>query len=94
MTGPWNVHVREAGRYRLTLRQWPAVARRPVRAVRAKVKIAGQEMESAVEQGTEGVVFELDLPAGKTQLQTWLFDEKGNAGGAYFTEIELLSRAK
>jgi hypothetical protein len=34
------------------------------------------------------------LPAGKTKLETWLFDEQNEAGGAYFTEVELLSSAE
>jgi len=41
-----------------------------------------------------GVVFELDLPAGQSQLITYLYDEKGKAGGAYFTEVEFLRPAK
>jgi arylsulfatase A-like enzyme len=90
VSGPWMVNVRKAGRYRLTLRQWPAVADKPVVAVRAKVRIAGQEMEASVEPGATGVVFEMELPTGKTELQTWLFDDKGKAGGAYFTEVEAL----
>ena len=45
VTGPWMVDVKKAGRYRLTLRQWPAEADKPVKAVRAKVQIAGQEKE-------------------------------------------------
>ena len=90
MTSPWNVDVKKAGRYRLTLRQFPKVANKAVKGVRAKVEIAGVELESKIQPGTQGVIFELDLPAGKTQLQTWLYDEKGEAGGAYFTEVELL----
>jgi arylsulfatase A-like enzyme len=90
VTGPWMVDVKKAGRYRLTLRQWPAEAGKPVEAVRAKLRIAGQERESAVEPGTKGVVFELDLPAGKTELTTWLYDQSGAAGGAYFTEVMAL----
>lgn len=89
-TGPWYVDVKKAGKYRLTLRQYPVIANKPVIAVRAKVRIADQEMESKVEPGTKGVVFEMDLPAGKTTLKTWLYDEKNEAGGAYFTEVELL----
>ena len=89
-TGPWMVDVKKAGRYRLTLRQFPVEAGKPVKAVRAKVQIAGQEMEAEVEPGTKGVVFELELPEGKTELVTWLFDETGKAGGAYFTEVEAL----
>ncbi len=90
VTGPWIVDVKKAGRYRFTLRQLPIAADKPVKAIRAKVQIAGQEKESAVEPGTKGVVFELNLPAGKTELRTWLYDQQGEAGGAYFTEVEAL----
>ncbi len=90
VTGPWMVDVQRAGRYRITLRQWPVEADKPVVAVRAKVSIAGREKEQAVEKGAKGVVFEMELPKGKTELRTWLFDEKGRAGGAYFTEVEAL----
>eukprot|EP00752_Nemacystus_decipiens_P015117 g13469.t1 len=90
VTGPWVVKVVEAGRYRITLRQFPEVAGRAVVAERAKVQIAGKTMEQPVEPGSKGVVFELDLPAGETELLTYLYNEAGEAGGAYFTEIELL----
>ncbi|MFC1766437.1 sulfatase/phosphatase domain-containing protein, partial [Planctomycetota bacterium] len=90
VTGPWMVDVKRAGHYRITLRQWPAEANKPVVAVRAKLEIAGQAKESGVQPGSKGVVFEMDLPAGPTELVTYLYDEKGNAGGAYFTEVEAL----
>lgn len=90
VTGPWMVDVKKAGRYRLTLRQLPVEADQTVEAVRAKIQISGKEMESKVEPGSKGVVFELDLPAGKTQLNTWLYDGANKAGGAYFTEVEAL----
>lgn len=88
VTQPWNVDVKQPGRYRLTLRQFPEEAHKPVVAVRAKLKIAGQEKECPVVPGSHGVVFELDLPAGLTELWTYLYDEQGKAGGAYFTEVE------
>lgn len=88
VTGPWMVDVKIAGRYRLTLRQWPIEADKPIKAVRAKIQISGQEMEATVKPESKGVVFELELPAGKTQLQTYLYDEAGKAGGAYFTEVQ------
>ncbi len=93
ITGPWMVDVKEAGRYRLSLRQFPSEAKRSVVAVRAKLRIAGLERESKVKQGSDSVDFELNLPAGKTKLETWFFDQKGKAGGAYFTEVELLASA-
>jgi hypothetical protein len=90
VTGPWNVDIKAAGRYRLTLRQFPAEADKVVQATRAKLTIAGLEREKQVTPGSKGVVFEVDLPVGKTELQTWLFDESGKAGGAYFTGVEKL----
>jgi len=90
VTGPWKVNVKKAGKYRITLRQFPIEANKLVVAVRAKVEIAGKSAEKKVESGSKGVVFELDLPAGKTELVTWLYDEKGEAGGAYFTEVDAL----
>jgi arylsulfatase A-like enzyme len=90
VTKPWMVSVKEAGKYRITLRQFPKEADKEVIAVKAKLTIAGQEKESVVEKGSKGVVFELDLPAGETELLTYLYNEKGQVGGAYFTEVELL----
>jgi len=90
VTGPWMVDVQTPGRYRITLRQWPELANRTVKAVRGKIEIAGVTLESGIEPGTSGQVFEVKLPQGKTQLKTWLFDSQGNAGGAYFTEVELI----
>lgn len=90
VTGPWMVDVKKAGRYRITLRQLPKEADKPVVAKRAVIEISGKTAESPVEKGSKGVVFELDLPAGETELVTWLYDENGKAGGAYFTEVEAL----
>jgi arylsulfatase A-like enzyme len=90
VSGPWNIDIKKAGPYRFTLRQWPAESGKPVQAVRARVQIAGQDKECPVERGAKGVVFELELPAGRTQLRTWLYDEQNQAGGAYFTDVEAL----
>lgn len=90
ITGPWMVDVQTPGRYRITLRQWPEMANRAIQAVRGKIAIAGVTLESEIEPGTLGQVFEVELPKGKTQLRTWLFDSKDNAGGAYFTDVELI----
>ena len=90
VTGPWLVNVKRSGRYRFTLRQWPAEAGKPVIAERARIEIAGQESESAVKSGSKGVEFELVLEAGPTSLVTYLYDAEGKAGGAYFTDVEWL----
>lgn len=88
VTGPWMVNVKKAGRYRITLRQFPKEADKVVQAARAKIEIADLVRESAVKAGSKGVVFEINLPIGKTELVTYLYDENEKAGGAYFTEVE------
>ena len=50
--------------------------------------IAGQEKEMEVPAGCKAVRMELNLPAGPTELWTYLIDERGRAGGAYFTDVE------
>ena len=92
VTGPWMLQVQEAGRYRITLRQFPKEADKPVVAERAKIEIAGQTMQQRVEAGSKGVVFEIDLPTGSTGLVTYLYDKQGKAGGAYFTDVEAVGK--
>tara|TARA_R110002049_G_scaffold4601_5_gene32625 strand:- start:871746 stop:873512 length:1767 start_codon:yes stop_codon:yes gene_type:complete len=92
-TGPWMINVKTPGRYRLTLRQFPKEANMVIEAVRAMVKVAGQEKNTEVEKGTHGVVFEMDLPAGPTELLTYFYDQDDQAGGAYFTEVKLVRSA-
>ena len=45
VTGPWMLEVKRPGRYRITLRQFPKEADKPVIAERAKIEIAGQTEE-------------------------------------------------
>ena len=90
VTGPWMVNVKQAGRYHITLRQYPKVADKLLVAEKAKITIAGKTAELPVKKDRKSVVFEIDLPAGPTELVTWLYDQNGKAGGAYFTEVELL----
>lgn len=88
VTGPWMIEVQRAGSYRITLRQFPKEADKPVRAVRAELEIAGQTFRKDVEQGSKGVVFEVTLLPGPTEIITRLVDDRGKVGGAYFTEVE------
>ncbi|MDQ8197883.1 arylsulfatase [Pelagicoccus enzymogenes] len=90
VTAPWMINVKSAGFYRFTLRQYPSLANMPLVAVRAKISVAGIEKEVEVTPGTSGVVIDLSLPVGKTELWTYLYDENGEAGGAYFTEVQKL----
>ena len=88
VTGPWMLQVRKAGRYRITLRQYPKQANKLLVATQAKLEIADQTLQQSIEPDSKGVVFEVDLPSGPTELVTHLIDENGKSGGAYFAEVE------
>jgi hypothetical protein len=82
--------ILKAGKYRITLRQFPKEVDIVVKAKRAKIKVAGKVQERYVEPGSKEVVFEMDLPEGSTEMITYLYNKEGKAGGAYFTEVEVL----
>ena len=87
VTHPWLVNILQAGEYRFTLRQFPIEANKTIVGVRAKIKIAGIEKSVPIPEGSKAVTFNLKLPAGITQLWTYIFDQKEKVGGAYFTEV-------
>ena len=89
---PWLVEVSRAGRYRFTLSRWPRYVGRPIASTRARLRIGGVERESTIadpDTATEAS-FEVDLPAGPAELQTWLTDPGGRSHGAYFVTVERL----
>ena len=90
VTHPWLVNILEAGKYRFTLRQWPKEADKPIIGVKAKIKIAGMEKEALIKDGSKEIDFTLSLPSGITELWTYIYNQQGQVGGAYFTEVEKL----
>ncbi len=87
VTHPWLVNILQDGEYRFTLRQFPTEANKTIVGVRAKINIAGIEKTVPIPEGSKAVTFNLKLPAGITQLWTYIFDQKEKVGGAYFTEV-------
>ena len=90
VTYPWLVNILEAGKYRLTFRQFPKEADKKIDGVRAKIKIAGMEKVAPIPENSKAAIFTLNLPAGITELWTYIYDQSEKMGGAYFTEVEKL----
>ena len=99
--GFWAVEVSRAGRYELALRRWPSEVNKPItaaipggraiRAATARLKIANVDATKPVAADAVAVRFQVDLPAGKTRLQTWLTDPEGASRGAYYVYVKRLS---
>jgi arylsulfatase A-like enzyme len=90
ITGPWHIMVQQNGKYRITLRQLPKEANKPLIAERASLTVAGKTHEANIYDGSSHVHFTVDLPAGKTELITRFLNPNESDGGAYFTDVELL----
>ncbi len=84
------MNVLKAGKYRFTLRQWPKEADKIIVGVRAGIKIAGFEKESVIKDDSKEINFTLTLPSGITELWTYIYNQQGKVGGAYFTEVKKL----
>lgn len=83
--GYWVIRVERTGRYEFTLRQQPAVAKFPLQAAKARVKVGEAEASALVKSGATEATLTLNLPAGVARMQTWLTDEtSGQSRGAFF----------
>ena len=88
--GFWAIDVARSGTYRLELRRWPAEEAGPIEAIEAKVQ-AGEITETMrLDPDQEVAVIEMDLPAGKYPLQSWLTLQNGDVRGGYYASLELI----
>jgi hypothetical protein len=97
---PWRVRVKREGLYRFTLSRWPRYANQADRkqtytidSTAARIRIAGIERSMAIDNpgAVNEVSFEFSVPAGETELQTWLTTPHGKTHGAYFVTVERLA---
>ena len=92
--GPWSVEVSQPGRYAITLYKQPPYMDHPLEAAAARLKIADIDDRQKPKRDAASVRFEVTLPEGETQLQTWLTDAAtGKTRGAYYVEVERLGPA-
>jgi arylsulfatase A-like enzyme len=99
--GFWAVQIARAGRYEFELRRWPLEVNQPInaaidggKAIRvnsARLKIGDVDRTVSVQAQDKFAKLTVQLPAGKTTLQTWFSDEQGNSRGAYYVYVKRLS---
>jgi len=97
---PWRVCVKREGLYRFTLSRWPRYANKAdnartytIDSTAARIRIAGIERSMTIDKpgSVNEVSFEMLVPAGDTELQTWLTTPDGKTHGAYFVTVERLT---
>ena len=92
--------VARDGTYEFALRRWPIEVDQPINAAipggkaisatSARLEIAGVNVTKPIPEGAHAVTFRVRLKAGKTRLQTWLTDDKGQSRGAYYVYVKRL----
>ncbi len=98
--GFWAVDIERDGRYQFELRRWPKELNVPIdesipdgkaiTATEARIKIGDEDMTVPVSRNARAVTFQVRLKAGKTRLQTWFMDNRGNSRGAYYVYVKRL----
>ncbi|MDT8300110.1 MAG: arylsulfatase [Sedimentisphaerales bacterium] len=98
--GFWAVEVARNGRYQIELRRWAKEldagineaipGSKAINVTKARLTIADQDMTVPVSRNARAVTFDLRLKAGKTRLQTWFMDNRGNSRGAYYVYVKRL----
>ncbi|UCF44610.1 MAG: arylsulfatase [Planctomycetota bacterium] len=101
--GSWAVEVARDGTYEFVLRRWPEELDLPITkticggkaisAVKARLKIADVDLRKPVQRDATGAAFRVNLKAGKTRLQTWFTDDKGNSRGAYYVYVKRFTQS-
>lgn len=98
--GFWAVEIERDGRYQFELRRWakeldvgindPIEGGKAITVTEARIKIADQDVTVPVSRNARAVTFDLRFRAGKTRLQTWFLDNRGNSRGAYYVYVKRL----
>jgi uncharacterized sulfatase len=89
--GPWAIEVERAGTYQVTLCRFPPEAKQAMGAKEARLKVGDTDQTKPVDPSALAVAFDIELAAGRTQLQTWLTDAAtGKARGACYVVVKRL----
>ena len=97
--GFWAIDVECDGTYEIALRRWPQELDKPITAAiqggkaipaqTARLKIGDIDKTQKIDENAHSSVFEVNLKAGKTRLQTWFMDDKNRElCGAYYVYVK------
>ncbi len=90
VNGTWNINVTQAGTYEFELYQRDKPADYPIEASEATLRVGDAESSAPVPEGASHVRLTMDLPAGKTTLDTRFTSSDGIERGAFFVYAKRL----
>ena len=90
VNGTWNVQVTQAGTYEFELFQRDRPAEYPIEATEAAIKVGEAEGSVQIEDGATSALIKLELPAGKTTMDTVFRTADGTERGAFYVYAKRL----
>lgn len=90
VNGTWNVQVTQPGTYEFELFQRDRPADYPIEAAEAGIKVGDAEGSVTIEGGATSAVIQLELPAGKTTMDTVFRTADGTERGAFYVYAKRL----
>jgi uncharacterized sulfatase len=93
INGLWAIEIVNAGRYSIRLSRFPDDDSHAMRASKAVLQIGEQRFEKTIDRNASSVSFDMTLDVASTLVQTSLQDDQSGTRGAYFVEIERISRS-
>jgi uncharacterized sulfatase len=93
INGFWAIEIVNAGRYSIRLSRFPDDDSHAMRASKAVLQIGEQRFEKTIDRNASSVSFDMTLDVASTLVQTSLQDDQSGTRGAYFVEIERISRS-
>ena len=90
VNGTWHINVAQAGTYEFSLYQRDMPADFPIEATEATLRVGEAEASAPVPDGASSVQFTMELPAGRTTMDTLFKASDGSERGAFFVYARLL----
>jgi hypothetical protein len=88
--GFWALEVIRNGEYEFTCRTYPRQQDTWLGAVKLKLQIGNQVIETDCDPMQSEVKLRVSLERGRTELQTWFYGEDGTSYGVPFVYVEKL----
>lgn len=98
--GVWAVNVERPGEYEISLSRWPMELSAPLDGnvdppgkafpiAAARLRVGSASWDTKTPPGAKTAVFQVQLPAGRSELQAWFQDAQGqDLCGAFYVQVK------
>ena len=101
-SGPWKVSFVTEGKYKITLSRYPLYTglafnaktngnnSKEFSANKVKLKVGDKSYQKELKPTDESASFEIEVKAGDTDLETWIYSDEDITIPSYFVDVEFI----